>query len=71
MQGVGGESLRDVTTIRGLRHLMRPPLNPALELGDWKTSCPEITTFSSGCTLRSKWLMLMPSEAAASRRVRV
>ena len=36
-----------------------------------RTSCPHRTTFRSGCTLRSKWLMLMPSEAAASLRVTV
>ena len=35
------------------------------------TSCPQSTTFRSGCTLRSKWLMLMPSDAAASFRVTV
>ena len=33
------------------------------------TSRPESTTFSSGCTLRSKWLRLIPSDAAASARV--
>jgi hypothetical protein len=33
------------------------------------TSCPQRITFSSGWTLRSKWLRLMPSELAASRRV--
>jgi hypothetical protein len=35
------------------------------------TSWPQRITFSSGWTLRSKWLMLMPSEVAASRRVSV
>ena len=31
-----------------------------------RTSCPERTTFRSGWTLRSKWLRLIPSAAAAS-----
>jgi integrase len=33
------------------------------------TSWPESTTFNSGCTFRSKWLRLIPSDAAASARV--
>lgn len=33
------------------------------------TSCPHSTTFNSDCTRRSKWLRLVPRDAAASARV--
>jgi hypothetical protein len=36
-----------------------------------RISWPSGTTLSSGCTWRSKWLRLMLSAAAASRRVSV
>ena len=39
--------------------------------GPIRISWPDNTTLSSGWTLRSKWLMLTPSDAAASRRVSV
>ena len=40
------------------------------EAGSISSSCPHGTTLTNGCTNRSKCAMLMPSEAAASARVR-
>lgn len=34
--------------------------------GGTSTSCPEGTTLMNGCTCRSKWSTLIPSELAAS-----
>lgn len=40
------------------------------EPGSIGRSCPHGTAFTNGCTNRSKWAMLMPSDAAASALVR-
>jgi len=40
------------------------------EPGSISRSCPHGTTFTNGCTNRSKWAMLIPSDAAASALVR-
>ena len=46
------------------------PLDPPLELRRRDQNKPAgENTFSSGCTFRSKWFRLIPSDAAASARV--
>lgn len=51
-----------------LRRALRCSQRSSSEAGI-STSRLESTTFSSGCTLRSKWLRLIPIDAAASARV--